>query len=285
MEFQGEALRLGPDDISAVAAEPGVGLEPALIHAVCDVESGGSGFIAPPDNRPIILGESHAFHTDTYGKWDGSHPGISTSSWVRNYGPGGAHQYDRLSEMVSLDRQAGLRSCSWGRFQIMGSNFYMCGYNDVETFVAAMEASERAHLDAFIKFCQKSGALPRLKAHDFAGFARIYNGPGYAENGYDVKLAAAYRKWVTQPEAQPGNTAPRTLPEHYHAVLFMGMPGPNAEVAQVQTFLHANDNRIVVDGLFGAQTQSEVEAIQQAHGLGVDGIIGPATRPFVGLAA
>jgi hypothetical protein len=29
---------------------------------------------------------------------------------------------------------------------------------------------------------------------DWAKFARGYNGPGYAQNAYDVKLAQAYEK-------------------------------------------------------------------------------------------
>ena len=34
-----------------------------------------------------------------------------------------------------------------------------------------------------------------LKAKDWANFARGYNGPAYAKNRYDVKLAAAYAKF------------------------------------------------------------------------------------------
>ncbi|NBT89135.1 MAG: DUF3380 domain-containing protein, partial [Flavobacteriaceae bacterium] len=31
-----------------------------------------------------------------------------------------------------------------------------------------------------------------LKAKDWAGFAKGYNGPAYAKNAYDTKLAGAY---------------------------------------------------------------------------------------------
>jgi hypothetical protein len=34
-----------------------------------------------------------------------------------------------------------------------------------------------------------------LKEHDWAGFARKYNGPGYAENAYDQKLKNAYENF------------------------------------------------------------------------------------------
>jgi N-acetylmuramidase len=33
-----------------------------------------------------------------------------------------------------------------------------------------------------------------LKKHDWAGFAQAYNGPGYAANNYDTKIAAEYNR-------------------------------------------------------------------------------------------
>jgi hypothetical protein len=35
-----------------------------------------------------------------------------------------------------------------------------------------------------------------LRDKDWAGFARRYNGPAYAENKYDEKLSAAYEKFL-----------------------------------------------------------------------------------------
>jgi hypothetical protein len=34
-----------------------------------------------------------------------------------------------------------------------------------------------------------------LRAHDWAKFARGYNGPQYAKHGYQTKLAAAFKRW------------------------------------------------------------------------------------------
>lgn len=274
MEFAGAATPLGSTDIADVAAE--IGGDAAAVHAVCDIESAGRGFLLPPDPRPVILFESHPFHTATRGAFDGSHPGISTSSWVRNYGPGGAHQYDRLAEAITLNRAAALASASWGRFQILASNHAMCGFADVEAFVAAMVQSEKAHLDAFAGFCKASGALARLRAHDWAGFAEIYNGPGYADNGYDWKLAAAWRKWNATPTAVPGNSAPRTAPELFHGTLQLGSSGD--AVTRLQTKLG-----IGIDGKFGYSTLGAVEAFQKSHHLGIDGIVGPMTAAVIGL--
>jgi hypothetical protein len=34
--------------------------------------------------------------------------------------------------------------------------------------------------------------LAALQKKDWKAFARLYNGPGYAQNGYDEKLSTAY---------------------------------------------------------------------------------------------
>src|SRR5258708_240890 len=190
MEFAGPATPLSEGDIGNEAQK--LGVEPAAIWAVCDVESAGSGFL--PDTRPKILFEAHSFHTLTGGRYDRAYPNISSPVWDRSlYGASGAHQYDRLTEAISLNREAGLESASWGRFQIMGSNYDACGYSDVEAFVAAMVASEFNHLDAFAKFCQSNGITRYLVNHDWSHFALRYNGPGQVPF-YAQKLADAYER-------------------------------------------------------------------------------------------
>ena len=199
LEFAGAATPLGPTDIADLAAQ--LGVEPAAIEAVCDIESAGSGFL--PDNRPRILFESHLFHSLTGGRYDRTHPGISTPTWVRNYGAAGAHQYDRLAEAIPLDRTAALESASWGRFQILGANYAACGFGTIETFVAAMTGSEKAQLDAFAAFCRHGDLLRFLAAKNWTAFARGYNGPGQVDT-YAADLAQAY--------ARHARSAPATLP-------------------------------------------------------------------------
>jgi hypothetical protein len=189
LDFAGPATSLGPNDIAACAKS--LGLEAAAISAVCDVESDGNGFL--PDKRPQILFESHEFHALTGGRYDRSHPGISTAQWVRNYGAAGAHQYDRLAEAIALDRGAALESASWGRFQIMGMNHAACGFADVEAYVAAMTASEMAQLGAFDAFCRHGDLVRFLAARNWTAFALRYNGPGQVD-AYAARLQAAYRR-------------------------------------------------------------------------------------------
>ncbi|HYM73600.1 MAG TPA: N-acetylmuramidase family protein [Stellaceae bacterium] len=191
MEFAGAARPLAGDDVIALAAT--LQCEPAAIWAVCDVESAGGGFL--PDRRPKILYEAHLFGRLTHHRWDADHPNISAPAWNRAlYGAPGAHQYDRLQVAIGLDRAAALQAASWGMFQIVGMNFAVCGFKTVEDYVAAMCDGEGAQLAAFGTFCTHGGLAAALRAHDWTRFALGYNGPGEAENAYDAKLAAAYRR-------------------------------------------------------------------------------------------
>ena len=180
MEFQSiDTSPLTTSELQDAADTLGCKLED--IQAVSHVEAPRGGLLPAPDNRPVILFESHAFHTATAGVYDASHPGISTSTWVHNYGPGGAHQYDRLQEALLLDREAALKSASWGKYQIMGSNYAEAGYDNVEMFVEDMCTSEDYQLDAFVAFIQNAGIQKALDSEDWKSFAYRYNGPGQVE--------------------------------------------------------------------------------------------------------
>lgn len=200
-EFVGAAKPLDDADIDAVAAD--LGCSRAAILAVRQVEAAGSGFLS--DRRPKILFEAHVFYRLTGGRFGISN--ISVPHWDRStYGKAGAHQYDRLltaiyanplagADEMSFEEQraAALKSASWGMFQIMGENHKTAGYDTVEAFVLAMLESEKNHLAAFASFCKINNLARFLRdPPDFARFARGYNGAGYAANGYDIKLAAAY---------------------------------------------------------------------------------------------
>lgn len=179
-----------------------LGVEPAVIHAVDEVESGGSGFL--PDGKIKVLFEGHIFHRYTKGKYskDPAFADISYPTWTtKHYAKGsvqarGDKELERLSRAATLDRTAALMSASYGRFQVMGFNFTMCGYTDVSAFFDGMQEDETKHLEAFIEYCEHVNLVRHLKTKDWASFARGYNGPLYKKNAYDTKLAKAYEKWA-----------------------------------------------------------------------------------------
>lgn len=188
----GDPARLTAHDIAEVAAN--LGLTPAHVGAVCDVESRGAGF-DPATRRPIILYEPHIFHRRTGGKWSAGHPTVSYEKWrTRPYPPTQGGRYDQLLTAAGLDPDAAPSSASWGLFQIMGFNAEACGLKTPFAFALAMASSERKQLDAFSAFVRSQGLLDELKRQDWAGFASRYNGPGYEANGYHTKLAAAFKR-------------------------------------------------------------------------------------------
>lgn len=181
-----------------------LGIELAAIRAVDEVESRGAGFSA--DGHVKILFERHKFHEFTKGKYDASHPNLSNSK-AGGYGSSKS-QYGRFSNAFALDPEAAMKSASWGRYQIMGFNYRWAGFNTVGEFVDAMKVSEDDHLKAFVKLIKAWGLTQELKSHNWAGFARQYNGAGYKRNKYDEKLAAAYEKFRREPLVTASVTEP-----------------------------------------------------------------------------
>jgi hypothetical protein len=179
----------GLTDEDFAAAADALGIEVAMIKAVAQVESPRGPF--EPKGRPEILFERHYFHRLTKGQFAQSDPDICNST-SGGYGKFSA-QYGKLQRAYALNPDAALRSASWGRFQIMGDNFEAAGFDSAAAFVQAMTTSESAHLNAFVNFVKSNNKMvSALRAKDWAGFARRYNGPGFAANQYDTKLKNAY---------------------------------------------------------------------------------------------
>lgn len=274
LPFSGPARPLGTYDISLAAAR--LAIPPAAVRAVLRVETGGAGgFLSDGSGRPRILFEAAVFGRLTRHVHDEKHPSISAPRWDRSLYVGGAGEYDRLARACELDRHAAIMSASWGLFQVMGQNFGLCGFRTAEEFVAAMAEGEGEHLRAFCGFCESAGCADELQRRDWAGFARIYNGPGFRANRYDEKLAIAYTDEVGPGAAPlpPAAAAPFSLR--------IGMRGD--AVRALQDRLAALGYQLLADGIFGRVTQIMVERFQAARGLVVDGLVGPATRSALGM--
>jgi len=187
---------LADDDFARAAKE--LNVEVAAIRAVAEVEAAGAGFL--PDGRPSVLYEAHIFHKHTKGAHGAAvdRRGIKLSSlnWNRSlYGATGAAQHNRIEDAAKLNWGAAHKAASWGTFQILGENHKAAGHDTIEDFVDAMHSGAAAHLDAFVSFIKANKLDVPLRAKNWAAFARGYNGPGYAQNAYDEKIAAAYARW------------------------------------------------------------------------------------------
>ena len=174
-----------------------IGIDPAVLRAIVDVECKGSGFLLVNGvERPKILFEAQWFGYHTNDRYSDTHPHISLRQWCRDQYSGGAAEYKRLEAAIKLDKIAALKSASWGLPQIMGFNAESIGYKSVEEFVEAMHESEYEHLRAMCKFILSNpGILRGCKAKDWRAIARGYNGEAFAVHNYHGKLKSAYEKF------------------------------------------------------------------------------------------
>jgi hypothetical protein len=186
------------------------------------------------------------FHRRTRGQFSGQAPDLSSSD-PGEYGNKGSHQYERLSRALQLDRKAALESASWGIGQVMGFNSALVGFADVEAMVSQMVSSEDAQLEAMLAYCRSADLVPALRAHKWADFARGYNGPEYAQNEYDVKLAGRYLYYKTR-----------------------GLPRIEVRAAQVY-LLYAGFDPGPVDGELGSRTTRALKHFQARQRLPMTG--------------
>ncbi|TIM70398.1 MAG: N-acetylmuramidase family protein [Mesorhizobium sp.] len=210
MTFKGAARRLDDLDLPRLGASIGVGEDE--IHAFLDVETSGHGFDAR--GRPVILFEPHVFFRNLAGgaRAKAVAAGLAYAKWGEKPYP--RDSYPRLKAACAIDETAALRSASWGLGQVLGENFRAAGFLTVQAMVEAMMADEALQLAAAVNFIAANRLDGKLRKHDWAGFAKGYNGASYAKNAYDIRLAEAFRKWkgFTPAKAEPGKAGVRPGP-------------------------------------------------------------------------
>lgn len=261
--FKGRAKRLASIDVARVGRVIGVGEDE--VRAVLEVETIGGGFDA--QGRPKMLFEPHVFYRELGAgqkRTTAVVQGLAYPKWGEKAYP--KDSYPRLDLAMKISPSAALRSCSWGIGQIMGHNHRAAGYASPDDMVAAFCESELSGLEAMISFIASEGLDDDLRRHDWSGFARGYNGAGYAKNGYHTKLAQAFAKW----QAIPDLLAPS------YPKVGSGSRGTAVRVAQQRLRDLGFDPR-GVDGIFGAGTAAAAADFQRSAGLVPDGIIGPKT--------
>lgn len=208
-----------------VAAADLLGVNIPTLWSIMDVETAGCGYL--PDKRIVILFEKHIFCSLTDGCYDSRYPDISGPRG--GYGITGPHQHERLELAMLLDKEAALKSASWGLGQIMGFNFKQAGCDSVYEMVELFADSEDAQLMAVACFIRSSNIHIALQKRDWTAFARVYN--GLAQRGYDTRLEESYNKFMI---CTPDIDVRRKQME----LMFMGL-GP-----------------ITIDGIMGPETRA-----------------------------
>jgi hypothetical protein len=171
-------------------------LEIAMIRAVMEVESAGSGFLLnePAPARPKILFEAHWFYELTPKPVSRTRPDLSTPTWNKRLYKGGSAEWGRLLDAMEFDEIQALKSASYGLGQVMGFNYTVAGCSSIQQFIQENFAGEYWQARHMMNFIVNKGLRNKLKRQDWAGFALGYNGEDYLANSYDTKLADAYHR-------------------------------------------------------------------------------------------
>ena len=186
-----------------------LGVEKEVLKAVAEVESRGKGFINLNGERKAkILYERHYMYrqlakkkSNKYdlNKLSQENPNI-VNKLAQPRGTYGTeeHQYEKLAIAKNIDNDSAIQSCSWGKFQVMGSYYSYGGYVTPTEFEEAMHLCELQQFVYFKNFLSKvsPGIIKPMRDKNWAMIAEIYNGPDYRSGSYDTKMKNAYNKYI-----------------------------------------------------------------------------------------
>ncbi|MBB2973933.1 N-acetylmuramidase domain-containing protein [Mesorhizobium sp. RMAD-H1] len=246
-----------------------LGCEPETLMAVTEIESGGKVFADVGGHKlPVIRWEGHYFYDLVHARRrdEAVAAGLASPKAGAVKNPASqARRYALLDRAAKLDWQAAHCSCSWGVGQVMGAHWKKLGYASIVQLVNRCKSGFSGQLELMCRYIDKFGLADELRRHDWAGFARGYNGPAYAKYGYHTKLKAAYQRY--KGAASPASPA--------SGMLRMGSKG--AKVRELQQLLVRAGYPVTVDGDFGPATKQAIAEFQEGQKLAIDGVAGPET--------
>ncbi len=261
------------------ASSKRLGVEPAALMAVIEVESAGKFFAkVAGKSEPLIRFEGHYFDRRLSGSMRARARLRGISSPVAGAVKNPARQSERwaiLNKAIAFNRAAALESTSWGIGQVMGAHWKWLGYESVEELVETARSGLAGQIELMVRYIDKSGLAPSLRARNWSTFARGYNGPAFEKNAYHTKLAKAYAKAVQDQEPSPTDQTPAAD----KSILRRGDRGERVE--QLQRQLTALGYVVGADGVFGKATESALKQFQQANSIPDDGISGPKTEDAI----
>ncbi|MFE0019014.1 N-acetylmuramidase domain-containing protein [Mesorhizobium sp. NPDC059054] len=259
------------DEIEKAARE--FGLEPKALLAIAEVESAGQVFAKVDGrNEPLIRFEGHYFDRrlseaiQEKARSAGlASPTAGAVANPRNQ----AARWQLIEQAAEIDHAAAYESTSWGLGQVMGAHWQWLGFETVDGLVEEARSGAAGQARLMARYIDKSGLTTALNAHDWEAVGHGYNGPGFAKNGYHLKLAEAYRQQVEGPA--PGER-------------LMKIGSRGELVTELQEALVALAYAVDTDGIYGPGTAGAVRKFQEEHGLAADGIAGQATQTAIGKA-
>ena len=171
-------------------------LDPAALTAIAQTESGG--IITTRINgrdEPLIRFEGHYFDKRLKLADQTKARALKLSSpkagAIRNPATQTA-RWKLLQQAAQINRDAAYESTSWGVGQVMGAHWHWLGYPSAIEMVETVRRSAAEQIELMCRFLIYSHLRDALNHHDWQKIAYSYNGPLYAKNQYDRKLAQAY---------------------------------------------------------------------------------------------
>lgn len=253
-----------PKTIVVVSAEARqLGVEPAAILAVADVESAGvTLWTFDGQSRPPIRFEGHHF----YRRLTSSERSRAVASGLASPKAGAVKnpasyraRYQLLERAKQINPTAALESTSWGLGQVMGEHWKKLGYASVQQLVEQVSMSVGNQIDLMIRYIKAFGLVDELQSKGWKSFAVQYNGPAAAKNDYAGKIERAYRRYSAKNIAEV-------------------LPTKDSRIGDVQKQLQKlGFYKGAVDGIRGDKTISAIKRFQAEHGLVADGKAGPMT--------
>lgn len=157
-------------------------------------------------------------------------------------------RYAMLERMKAIDEEIAYQSISIGLGQVMGANFKAAGALSAVHMFSQASGPEAVymqvgHMANFI--AADARLLSALKRADWKTVAVIYNGP--AQKGYDIKMANAAKRIMTQPY---GVVYADKLDDREERILALGYENVKA---------FQKEQGLKVDGKIGAATTEALE--------------------------
>lgn len=253
-------------------------IDAAALCAVIAIESGGK--MSTNINgaaKPLIRFEGHYFdrrlngHQKTTARNQNlAHPKAGRIKNPRGQGA----RYQLLAKAQKINHQAAIESTSWGLGQVMGAHWNWLGYASADALMQEALSGFEGQLRLMLRFIVKSNLRPKVRARDWKGFARTYNGPNYKKNRYDTKLARAYARF------KKGGHSTQTKPIKNGAMAY-GATGE--DVRTLQMVLTSKGYYCFQDGIFGQNTRAALKEFQSQHKLNASGVVDQETRKALGL--
>lgn len=186
-----------------------MGVEKEVFQAVSIVESGGRGSFIDIDGKklPKILYERHymyrfcktKFSKDQLSKLKKNNPELVNE--IPTYKDKNASygsekiQYEKLKKAKKIDEDSAIKSCSWGKFQVMGKyyDYLYSSSKDMELAMTTCELQHYAYFKVFLEDVTGLSMIKAMKAKNWAKIAELYNGEDYEKTGYHIKMEKEYK--------------------------------------------------------------------------------------------